>query len=96
MADRPGGGPTHSKPNPCFLLVALFSAAFVVTILALVAAMLGDPAAPVNRWLDQHGGTLIAAEVAAILATGLLALAIDRRQTIRRLQNRLPKEDKTP
>lgn len=73
--------------NPFFHLVALLSVVFVVTILALVAAMLGDPAAPVNRFLDRHGGLLIGGEVVAILFTGLLALVLDRRQTLRALRD---------
>jgi uncharacterized membrane protein YcjF (UPF0283 family) len=69
--------------NPFFPLTALFSAAFVVTILALVATVFGDEQAPLAKWLDQHVGWLLAGEVVAILLTGFLALAVDRRQTLR-------------
>jgi hypothetical protein len=85
-------GDPAEPSNPFFRLVIVAGAAFVVTILALVAAIFGDPRAPVAIFLDKHGGTIIVAEVSAILALGLLALVIDRRQTLRAVaeNNALP------
>lgn len=70
--------------NPFYPGVALLGGAFIVTILALAASIAGDPESPANRFLDKHGGRLILAEVAGILVTGFLALAVDRRQMRRR------------
>ena len=80
----------RSLRNPFFLLTAVLAAIFVVTNLALVAAMLGDPLAPVAQLLDRHGTTLIVIEVAAILIAGLLALIVDRAQTLRVQRTELP------
>jgi hypothetical protein len=80
MPDRP------RTKNVFFPLAAFFSAAFVLTIFVSIAAMFGDPGAKAAVFLDRYGGGLIAGEVAAILVTGFLALAIDRRQTLRNRQ----------
>jgi len=53
---------------------------FIVTILALVAGIFGDPQAPLAQLLDRHAGKLLAFEVVATLISGFLALATDRRQ----------------
>lgn len=68
--------------NPFFPLTILFGGMFIVTILALVASLLGDPRAPLAQLLDRHAGWLLIAEVVATLATGFLALVVDRRQTL--------------
>jgi hypothetical protein len=71
-----------------FRLVIVAGAAFVVTILALVAVPFGDPAAPVAQWLDRHGGKLVLGEVVLILVLGFLAMLADRRRTLRQLRSR--------
>jgi hypothetical protein len=70
------------RRNPFFMLVAFLSALFVVTILALVAAVFGDPRAPAARLVDRYAGFALTVEVVGILMTGGLALAVDRRQTL--------------
>ncbi len=72
MSDDP------QRPNLFFRLVIVAGCVFLVTIFALVATIFGDPESPVARFLNKHGGTLIAAEVAATLLLGLLAMAVDR------------------
>ncbi len=75
--------PPPSRSNPFFPLAAFCSVLFIITILALVASVFGDPRAPLDRLFDRYAGRLIAGEVAAILLTGFLALFVDRRQTLR-------------
>jgi hypothetical protein len=77
----------ESRRNPFFPLVVISSAAFVVTILALVATVFGDERAPLARLFDRYAGRLIGGEVVVILLTGLLALVVDRRQALRSQQN---------
>lgn len=77
MTDKP------KSRNVFFPLAAAASALFVFTIFVSIAAMFGDPRAQAAVFLDAYGGALIAGEVAAILVFGFLALAIDRRQTLR-------------
>jgi len=73
--------------NPFFPLAAFCSALFIITILAMLASVFGDERAPLAQLFDRYAGRLIAGEVVAILATGFLALYIDRRQALR-TQNR--------
>ena len=80
--------PDPARPrNLFFPLAALASVVFIVTILALVASVLGDSRAPLAKLLDRYAGRLIAVEVAAILVTGFLAMFVDRRQTRRSQKN---------
>ena len=66
------------------MLQAAFSAGlFIITILTLVAGVFGDPQAPLARLLDRYAGRILTGEVVATLVTGFLALAVDRRQTLR-------------
>ncbi|MGQ0637411.1 MAG: hypothetical protein ACT4QC_22625 [Planctomycetaceae bacterium] len=68
------------RRNPFFPLAAFLSALFVTTILALVAAMFGDPQAPAAGLVEKYAGHVLVAEVVAILVTAWLALVVDRRQ----------------
>jgi hypothetical protein len=80
MAER------RSDVNLFFRLAALSGAAFVVTIFALVAIVFSESNSPAAYYLNEHGGRMIAGEVAAILVCGLLAMAVDRRQIVRELR----------
>lgn len=72
-------GPLCSR-NPFFPLTVVFSGLFIVTILALIAALFGDGDAPAAQLLDRFGGWLLAGEVLGILLAGFLALVVDRGQ----------------
>jgi hypothetical protein len=76
--------PPRRTANPLFPLAAVSTAAFIVTIFALVAVMFGDQSAPPVRFLNRHGGTLIAWEAGVTLLLGVLAMAVDRVQSLRR------------
>ncbi|MBS0263456.1 MAG: hypothetical protein JSS02_16060 [Planctomycetes bacterium] len=75
--------PSVPSRNPFFRLAVFCSLAFIVTILALLASVFGDERAPVEQFLDRHIGKILTVEVLAIIATGLLALVVDRRETLR-------------
>ncbi len=74
--------------NLFFPLTAVFGVAFVITIFALVARMFGNPRAPINRFLDEYGMHLILTEVIGILLSGLLAMVVDRLQTLARTEDK--------
>ncbi len=84
-----------AKRNPFFPLVVFSATVFVVTILAMVAVIFSDPAAPLAKFLNAHAGRLIAAEVAVTLVVGLLALIVDRLQTRRGSQTPSENSEKT-
>jgi hypothetical protein len=75
------------RPNMFFHLAVAASVLFILTVLALTAMIFSVPRAPLARFLNDHGGTLIAAEVAASLAFGFCAMALDRWQTLRQTSN---------
>lgn len=66
-----------------FRLTAFAATGFVITILAMVAMLLGDPFSPANAWFNQHGATLLMLEVVAIVFLGVAAMTADRRETLR-------------
>ena len=75
---RPG-----SPASLSFRLVVPVCALFILTVLALIASVFGDPRAPVAQWFDQHAGTLLTVEFLAIMVLALLAMAIDRIRTLK-------------
>ncbi len=72
--------------NLFFPLAAGLGVLFCVTVLAVSAAMFGDPAAPVAIALDRYGGTILAVEVGGILMAGFAAMTVDRLRTLRRIR----------
>lgn len=62
-----------------FHLTALFAVAFVLTVLALIAGVFGDPEAPANVWLNQYATWLLLIEVGLIALSGLAAMVADQR-----------------
>lgn len=69
-----------------FQLTAFASTAFIITILAMVAMLLGDPMAPVAVWFNQQGTVVMVVEVVAIIILGLAAMTADRKETLRSKQ----------
>ena len=81
------------QPKPASLLFRLTAVAaglFVVTILALIAIVIGNSQSPGAVWLNRHAGSLFAVEVFAILGLGFAAMALDRKQTLRDQNNAAP------
>ena len=73
------------QPKPASLLFRLTAVAaglFVVTILALIAIVIGNSQSPGAVWLNRNAGSLFAVEVCAILGLGFAAMAQDRKQTL--------------
>ncbi len=79
--------PPATEPPPraslLFRLTAVAGIGFVVTILALIAVVIGNSQSPGARWLNRNCGSLFTVEVAAILGLGYAAMAQDRKQTLR-------------
>ena len=73
----------QERPNIFFRLALGTGALFIITVLALTATIFSDPRAPLAQFLDNYGGAIIAAEVAASLIFAFWAMALDRRQQLR-------------
>ena len=65
-----------------FKLTAVVTTVFVITILAMVAMLMGDPAAPVNLWFNRYGAHVMTIEVTSISLFGILAMVVDRIETV--------------
>ncbi len=87
MNDEPP--PASTPVNPFWKAVIATSFLFVATTLAIVMTQFGDRQSPANIFLRKHGALLAAIEVGAVLISGVLAMAIDQRQT-RQLSTPLP------
>lgn len=84
---EPGGESRRERLNIFYRLTLVPVAALIVTVLAFFAMLLGgDPRAPVNRFLSNYGGLLLALETGCSLLFGLLALAVDRRRIVEERQ----------
>lgn len=86
---RTSAGRVFSMPDqreslhPLFRLAALSAAVFIFTIFAMVATVFGDQSTPAARFLNAHAGALISVEVVITLSLTILAMAADRRRTLR-------------
>jgi hypothetical protein len=69
-----------------FQLTAFATTMFVITVLAMVAMLFGEPDAPVNVWFNAHGATVMILEVVMIASLGFLAMASDRRETLQQAE----------
>ena len=75
-----------SRPSLLFQLVIPATAVFVVTILSLIAIVFSDPRAPVAQWLHVHGNTLLIGEFVVVIILSILAMVMDRIQTLRQVK----------
>ena len=66
-----------------FFMTAAATSVFVITILAMVAMLVGDPEAPVNLWFNDHGAIVMTVEVVAIGVFSMSAMIADRGETLR-------------
>lgn len=84
LVERMNSAPDDpDRPNMFFGLVIVSGSIFAITVLSIVATTFSTADAPVVRFLNKNGGKLLVAEVVATLAIGLIAMVLDRRQTLR-------------
>ena len=71
-----------------YRLIALISAAFILTIFIMIAVTMSDPTVPLNRdmskWIDRYAAKILIAEVTAIGLLVVCAFTIDRRESWKR------------
>ncbi len=71
-----------------FFVTAAATAIFIITILAMVAMLVGDPLAPVNVWFNKNGAMVMTVEVIAIGVSGMSAMIADNRETRKEFRER--------
>ncbi len=74
--------------NLYFRLVVVASVCFAITVLILFALTMSTSEAPIEHFFSANAGWMVGVEVAAILIFGFLAMAVDRRQTLRKMEER--------
>jgi hypothetical protein len=74
-------GAAPRGPGILFHLTAGATTAFIISILAMVATLFGDPASPVNQWINEHGAKLLGVEIVAIAVLGIASMVNDARIT---------------
>ncbi len=74
--------PPRTKPSLVFRLIVPVTSLFILTIMALIATVFGDPDAPVSKWLDRYGNQLLIWEFVLVVVLTFLAMAIDRVGTL--------------
>lgn len=75
-----------TKPGLLFRLVVPATVVFILTILALIASLFGDPKAPVSKWLNANGNQLLIFEFIAVVVLSVLAMTVDRVRTLRGIE----------
>ncbi len=75
---RPGSPPTF-----LFRLIIPVTAVFIITIMSMIAVVFSDERAPVARFLNRHGNSLLLAEFIVVIVVTFLAMAYDRWQTLK-------------
>jgi hypothetical protein len=55
---------------------------FCLSLLIWIAAGFGDPAAPVNAWVNRYGALILLTETALVVVVSVLAMVFDRRATL--------------
>ncbi|MCA9083268.1 MAG: hypothetical protein KDA81_04390 [Planctomycetaceae bacterium] len=81
--------PPRTKPALFFRLIIPVTVVFIMTILAMIASLFGDPRAPVSQWLEANGNGLLLWEFVVVVAISLLAMVVDRIRTKRGLDEEL-------
>lgn len=78
---NPEPRPAVTPVNPYWKAVIVTGFLFVATTLAIVMTEFGDRQSPANLFLRKHGALLASMEVGAVLISGVLAMAVDQRQS---------------
>ncbi len=77
-----------SPASLLFRAIVPATAAFVITILALIATLFGDERAPLAQFINQYGNTLLVAEFISIVTLTLAAMTADRLATLKSLRQK--------
>ncbi len=77
-----------AKVNPWSRVLVAACAAFIFTVFLMVSTTFNRQAGALSRFFDEHGMKILAAEVGGILGLAAIALAVERRETQRRIEDR--------
>ncbi|MCA8995674.1 MAG: hypothetical protein KDA80_01770 [Planctomycetaceae bacterium] len=86
LVERTGHRSESRTDRAVFYPVAIAAFAFCLTIFLCIAAAFGDQDHPATKWFNHHGTPLLLWETAAIVVLSILAMAVDRRRTLKRIE----------
>lgn len=76
-----------SPASLLFRLIVPAAAAFVITILAMIAMVFGDERAPLAQVINRYGNAALVIEFAVVVVLALAAMTADRLATLRQLRS---------
>ena len=76
-----------SPASLLFRLIVPAAAAFVITILAMIAMVFGDDRAPLAQVINRYGNVALVIEFVVVVVLALAAMTADRLATLRRLRS---------
>lgn len=76
-----------SPASLLFRLVIPATAAFVITILAMIAVLFGDDRAPFAQVINRYGNVTLVVEFVLIIGLTLASMTADRIATLRQLRS---------
>lgn len=79
--------------NPFWGLLVVSAAGFCIAVAAYLVAGFGNRDEPLNRFFNEHGGSLTTGLAVATMLLAGLALTVDRRQTLREMGRDQAKSD---
>ena len=79
---------TESRRNPWTHVLVACCTVFIMTVFLMVAAAFNRQAVGLARFFDRHGMLILGVEVGAILALAVMVMAVERRETRRKIEER--------
>jgi hypothetical protein len=80
--------PSENRRNPWTHVLVASCAVFIFTVFLMLSAAFNRKAAALSRFFDSHGLLVLGIEVGVILGLAILVMAVERRQTLERIEER--------
>jgi uncharacterized integral membrane protein len=80
--------PSENRRNPWTHVLVASCAVFIFTVFLMLAAAFNRNATALAHFFDSHGLLVLVIEVGVILGLAILVMAVERRQTLQRIEER--------
>jgi hypothetical protein len=79
---------SENRRNPWTHVLVACCTVFIMTVFLMVAAAFNRQAVGLARFFDRHGMLILGVEVGAILALAVVVMAVERKETRRKIEER--------
>jgi len=79
---------SENRPNPWTHVLVASCAVFIFTVFLMLSAAFNRKAAALTRFFDDHGLLVLGIEVGVILGLAIVVMAVERRHTLQRIEER--------